>query len=32
MRNGFIATLMGIVAIDDVWGLLMFRICLALVG
>ncbi|EPX77302.1 Na(+)/H(+) antiporter [Litoreibacter arenae DSM 19593] len=31
MRNGFTATLKGIVAIDDVWGLLMFSICLALV-
>ena len=31
MRNGFTSTLKGIVAIDDVWGLLMFSICLALV-
>lgn len=31
VRNGFTETLSGIVAIDDVWGLLMFSLCLALV-
>ncbi|GHF07513.1 hypothetical protein GCM10016455_30690 [Aliiroseovarius zhejiangensis] len=31
LRNGFTETLAGIVAIDDVWGLLMFSLCLALV-
>lgn len=31
LRNGFADTLKGIVAIDDVWGLLMFSLCLALV-
>lgn len=31
IRNGFSETLSGIVAIDDVWGLIMFSLCLALV-
>ncbi len=31
IRNAFTETLSGIVAIDDVWGLLMFSLCLALV-
>lgn len=31
VRNGFTATLKGIVAIDDIWGLVIFSICLALV-
>ena len=31
IRNGFTETLNGIVAIDDVWGLLMFSVCLALI-
>lgn len=31
IRNGFSETLSGIVAIDDVWGLMMFSLCLALV-
>ena len=32
IRNGFTETISGIVAIDDVWGLIAFSICLALVG
>ena len=31
IRNGFSETLSGIVAIDDVWGLVVFSFCLALV-
>jgi len=31
IRNGFSETLSGIVAIDDVWGLIMFSLCLALI-
>ena len=31
IRNGFTETLNGIVAIDDVWGLLMFSLCLSLI-
>ena len=31
LRNGFTETLSGIVAIDDVWGLIVFSLCLALV-
>jgi Kef-type K+ transport system membrane component KefB len=31
IKNGFSQTLSGIVAIDDVWGLMMFSLCLALV-
>jgi Kef-type K+ transport system membrane component KefB len=31
IRNGFSETLSGIVAIDDVWGLIVFSICLAFV-
>ncbi len=31
IRNGFTETLSGIVAIDDVWGLMVFSLCLALV-
>lgn len=31
IRNGFSETLSGIVAIDDVWGLIIFSLCLALV-
>ena len=31
IRNGFSETLSGIVAIDDVWGLMVFSLCLALV-
>jgi Kef-type K+ transport system membrane component KefB len=31
IRNGFTETLSGIVAIDDVWGLIVFSLCLALV-
>jgi Kef-type K+ transport system membrane component KefB len=31
IRNGFSETLSGIVAIDDVWGLMVFSFCLALV-
>lgn len=31
IRNGFTETLNGVVAIDDVWGLLVFSVCLALV-
>jgi len=31
IRNGFSETLTGIVAIDDVWGLMVFSVCLALV-
>ncbi len=31
VRNGFTETIGGIVAIDDVWGLIMFSVCLALV-
>ncbi|SEW36447.1 transporter, CPA2 family [Aliiroseovarius sediminilitoris] len=31
LRNGFTETLSGIVAIDDVWGLLVFSLCLALI-
>jgi Kef-type K+ transport system membrane component KefB len=31
IRNGFTETLSGIVAIDDVWGLIAFSLCLALV-
>jgi len=31
IRNGFSETLSGIVAIDDVWGLIVFSLCLALV-
>ncbi len=32
LRNGFTDTLKGIVAIDDVWGLILFSLVLALVG
>lgn len=31
IRNGFSETLTGIVAIDDVWGLIVFSLCLAIV-
>jgi len=31
IRNGFSETLSGIVAIDDVWGLIVFSVCLAFV-
>lgn len=31
IKNGFSETLSGIVAIDDVWGLMVFSLCLALV-
>lgn len=31
MKNGFTDTLTGIVAIDDVWGLIVFSVCLAMV-
>lgn len=31
VRNGFTETIAGIVAIDDVWGLIVFSLCLALV-
>lgn len=31
VRNGFTETVSGIVAIDDVWGLIVFSLCLALV-
>ncbi|MXQ09239.1 cation:proton antiporter [Alphaproteobacteria bacterium GH1-50] len=31
IKNGFTETVSGIVAIDDVWGLLVFSLCLALV-
>ncbi|RZW10717.1 MAG: cation:proton antiporter [Rhodobacteraceae bacterium] len=31
IRNNFTETLGGIVAIDDVWGLILFSVCLALV-
>ncbi|WGH78572.1 cation:proton antiporter [Jannaschia ovalis] len=31
VHNGFTETLAGVVAIDDVWGLLIFSLCLALV-
>jgi Kef-type K+ transport system membrane component KefB len=31
IRNAFTQTLSGIVAIDDVWGLIVFSLCLALV-
>ena len=30
IRNGFTETISGIVAIDDVWGLIVFGVCLAL--
>lgn len=32
VRNGFTDTLSGIVAIDDVWGLMVFSLCLAVVS
>ncbi len=32
VRNGFTETISGVVAIDDVWGILVFSICLAFVG
>ena len=32
VRNGFTETMSGIVAIDDVWGIMVFSACLALVG
>lgn len=32
LRNGFTETISGIVAIDDVWGIMVFSACLALVG
>lgn len=31
IRNGFTETISGIVAIDDIWGLITFSVCLALV-
>lgn len=31
VRNGFTETISGIVAIDDVWGLIVFSVCLALI-
>lgn len=31
IKNGFSETISGIVAIDDVWGLIVFSLCLALV-
>ncbi|MEL6215862.1 MAG: cation:proton antiporter [Pseudomonadota bacterium] len=31
IRNGFSETLTGIVAVDDVWGLIVFSLCLSLV-
>lgn len=31
VKNGFTETISGIVAIDDVWGLVVFSLCLALV-
>ena len=31
VRNGFTETISGIVAIDDVWGLIVFSLCLAFV-
>lgn len=31
IKNGFSETLSGIVAIDDIWGLMIFSLCLALV-
>jgi len=31
IRNGFTETLSGIVAVDDIWGLIVFAVCLALV-
>tara|TARA_R100000322_G_scaffold170365_1_gene145384 strand:- start:18290 stop:19468 length:1179 start_codon:yes stop_codon:yes gene_type:complete len=32
IQNGFTETLTGIVAIDDVWGVMVFSLCLALVA
>ncbi|SHG88925.1 cation:proton antiporter [Marivita hallyeonensis] len=32
VRNGFTETISGIVAIDDVWGLIVFSLCLAAVN
>lgn len=32
IKNGFSETIAGIVAIDDVWGLIVFSVCLALVN
>jgi len=31
IRNGFTESISGIVAIDDVWGLIVFSVCLALI-